>query len=85
MNKELLYSFCCYITINGLNVVQSTFYTEDFDSSNNKWIVYYLKYTFIMDNVLVEITINSQKDNLAQYHSAMQKVIQSFKLKEKRF
>ena len=73
------------INIDGLDAIQTTYYTENLDPLNKLWTLYYLRYDFQIESVYIEISINSHKDNLEKYQSALQAIIQSFKLKKSEF
>ena len=70
------------IDINGLNVVQTTYKYDFFNPKNKLETGYVCSYFFEKDNIFTEISINSQKDNFMQYHSAFKKMIRSFELKK---
>ena len=73
------------VKIGALDVVQTSYYLQGLDPAGELSTTYFCDYGFKMDNVFVQIAISSKKNNLAQFDSDMQKVIQSFKLKKNSF
>ncbi|MDR2911257.1 MAG: hypothetical protein LBV47_07855 [Bacteroidales bacterium] len=69
------------INIYGLNVVQTVYYTDFIDTNCKVEQLYNCSYFFEKNNVFIEFTISSRKDNFIQYHSALKKMIRSFELK----
>ena len=70
------------IIIDGLNVVQTTFYINSLNPKNEVEQLYVNSYFFEKNNVFIEITIYSKRDNFSSYHPAFKNMIRSFELKD---
>jgi len=69
------------INIDELIVHQTTYYHNFLNPKNKIEKIYVSSYFFEKDNVFIEISINSMKDNLSSYHPTIKKMIRSFELK----
>jgi hypothetical protein len=69
------------INVDGLNVVQTTYFFDFLNPKNKMEQNYVCSYFLEKDNTLVEISICSNKENFMQYHPAFKKMIHSFELK----